>query len=406
MSRPLALALILAFAGAATALADGFMTSGGPIRVTVRSGQMVRSPRQEALLVFDGETVEVVLRTHFRAGPEDVAWIIPVPAKPENVAALDKDKDVFAGLDDETAPRFRWTETPPKRPHAGGGEFGALSEGGDGHVEKRVVVEASGNAGPFEWTALGAGDAATLIEWLQKNGYAVPDGAERVADRYVKDRWHWLAVRIRPGAAAAKTLAPQPIVYRYKADKLVYPLVISKLSADAENEVLLYVLAKTRVGPANWHSGRISGDEIRRDHKSPSGTNYEAVFADLTHRNQGHFLVTEFAADLLTAPGQTDVSELDLERLNKIFGAPLAPVEKVPPLSGLCGILENASPLARTAKVTYLTRLRAIMRPGAMDRDIALKPLERSWTVRSVYNFASGYIPVEALGEPLASANP
>ena len=62
--------------GAHIGLGDGVMM---PKKIG-RSTQMVASPKQEALLVTDGEMVKVILRTHFRAGPEELAWVVPVPA--------------------------------------------------------------------------------------------------------------------------------------------------------------------------------------------------------------------------------------------------------------------------------------------------------------------------------------
>ena len=96
------LSAAMALVPAAPALADGVMM---PVITEVgQSPPMVASPRQEAVLASDGKTVQVFLRTHFRAGPKDLAWIVPVPAKPMRVEKCDD--QIFSALERLTAPKF------------------------------------------------------------------------------------------------------------------------------------------------------------------------------------------------------------------------------------------------------------------------------------------------------------
>ncbi len=341
------------------AWADGVMVAppSGPVVRGGRAGQMVSSPRQEALLAFDGETVRIALRTHFRAGPKDVAWIVPVPKAPTDVRALKE--GLFELLEEHTAPRFRWTE------HYGGaksdGSFGGTLGGdeGDGEltVERAVRVEASGTAGLFNWTVLGATDAAKLVEWLTENDYAVPDGSEPVFKQYVEDGWHWLAIKLRPEDARRPVLAPHPIGYTYSDRRLVYPLVISQLSADTENEIVLYVLSRRRCHAKNWANARVTSDTLRRDPRSPSGTNYEALLAGLTEKHGGRLFMTEYSLNLKY--------DRDARRL----------FDQV----AFHRVVDEDAP------TRCLTRLRAVMKPEAMTRDVVLGTLHTSRPVANVF---------------------
>jgi hypothetical protein len=350
------LALVLLFP--AIAWADGFMTAKptGPVTVQTQSKQMVASPRQEALLIFDGSTVRVVLRTYFRAGPKELAWIIPVPQAPTEVQAADK--NVFGRLEQQTAPRFYWVERRAKSTDTFGGALGGggTEGGGEDVLERGVFVEAAGTAGIFEWTVLGATDADKLLAWLTNNQYAVPDGARPVVDLYVQGGWHWLAVKVRPDVANQKTLAPHPITYTYRDDKLVYPLVISQLSADRRNEIVLYVLARKRFVVENWPNTVISAGLLKREPSSPSGTNYERLVALQTVKNRGHLFIAEYSFDL-KAGGRREL-------LDFLVSA---------------GVAQADSPL------TYLTRLRAIMTPESMDRDVILRQLNTAQPVANVF---------------------
>jgi len=321
--------------------ADGFFA---PRREYLgRSAAMVASPRQEALLVFDGSTVTVTLRTHFRAGPDELAWLVPVPGDPVDIRQ--GDDAVFEELEAETAPRFLR--------YSGGGLGCGCGARGPEEISSAVIVERSGTAGIFGWTVLSATDAAALAKWLSDNGYVVPAGAERVLASYVKGGWKWLAMKVRAELAREPLLAPHPIVYSYRADRLVYPLAISQLSADLENEVVLYVLAEWRYECDNWSNrssyalGSSRDARLSADAASPSGTNYEQLFRRATDAENSHLFVTEYSQDMNHVSGRAFLEKL---------GGP--------------------DPLRRSGdepRTFWLTRLRAVMTPKAMDRDVVLR---------------------------------
>ena len=322
--------------GASLARADGcFMP-----RIT-SSTNIVASPRQEAILVTDGKKVQVVLRTHFRAGPKELAWIVPIPDKPDGIGQCDA--AVFKSLEMNTAPRFH------QRTSKRGLGFGCGFMGMKNDLSKGVVVESTGTAGIFKYHVLSASDAGGLAKWLEENKYKTPVGAERVFARYVKEGWYWLAMQIRPEVSDSPTLAPHPITYTYAGERLVYPMVISQLSADAENEILLYVFASTRYVCANWTNLTIDHDDIRTNAETPSGTNYEQLLRSATVRSGGRLFVTEYAhrGDYMPRPHD--------------------PYED----KGLRGLLKGKRG-AGVSGWSYITRLRAIMTPTAMDRDVAL----------------------------------
>jgi len=333
------------------ALADGVMMPPRPVLLG-EATKMVASPKQEALLISDGKTVEVTLRTHFRAGPSELAWVVPVPARPTNIEKADE--AVFTQLHMATTPRFF-------EPAKGKGAFSC----GCGSMNRadglqHVVVEATGTAGIFKYVVLSATRADELTKWLNDNKYYVPPGAERMFKRYVRGGWHWLAMRVRPEAADEPTLAPHPIRYRYRDEKLTYPLAISQLSADLENEIVLYVLAANRCACANWANSTLddltgNGRKLSREADSPSMTNYEKLFRTAASEQHGHLFVTEFAGDL-----------------DNVGQRPLLKT------------LTRRDPLKEEMSATYLTRLRAVMTPRAMDRDVVLVQMAEAGDVRNV----------------------
>jgi len=328
---------------AAPARGDGVMM---PVITEVgQSPPMVASPRQEAVLATDGKTVQVVLRTHFRAGPRELAWVVPVPAKPSRVEK--GDAEVFAKLEAMTAPRFyRVSRSSKGGPFACGCAAGR--SGATVSLPRSVVVVSSGTAGIFKYAVLSATKADDLTRWLNENEYFVPVGAERVFQRYVEDGWHWLAMRVRPEVADKPTLAPHPITYTYRDTKLVYPLEISRLSADLKNEIVLYVVAGCRFACANWANATIEPKGVAPEKGAPSGTNYERLFGGLCEARRGRVFVTELAKSKRFFGYEGDSYQIN-------------------------SVVEPALLKALGPEQT-LTRLRAVMTPAAMDRDVALLP--------------------------------
>jgi hypothetical protein len=307
------------------------------------SGPMVSSPRQEAVLMTDGQRVRVILRTHFARGPREVAWVLPVPARPTDIRA--EQEGLFEELERETAPRFTM-----RHARKSGFACSSAAEHGGMALDAPMKVLETGSAGMYDYAVLSARDGAALRGWLNANGYLMPPGAGQVLDAYTRDNWHWLAMKLRPGDDARPTLAPRPITYTYKDTRLVFPMVISRISAAPRNEIVLYILARQKHEATNWSNATVRPETIEHDHRSPSGTTYEKLFDDLARRER-HVFVTEYA--------------------NRPHAMP-------PKLAAATRAFDPVM-----AQPGYLTRLRTIIRPDDMDRDILLGPARSTGQVNN-----------------------
>ncbi|MCG3181802.1 MAG: hypothetical protein BIFFINMI_04225 [Phycisphaerae bacterium] len=354
------------------AYGDGCMML--PREVGSSSQIVASSPRQEALLATDGRTMQVVLQTWFDRGPAELAWVVPVPQKPENIRQ--GPEDMFRGLASITTPEFYEL----RRRSGWGLSCGCAAGAGEAALSSptgAVKVEETGTAGMLEYAVLSGRDAGKLVDWLNDHRYRVPTGAQAVFDRYARDGWHWLAMRLKPDAGDWATAAPQPITYTYRDSRLVYPMAISSLSAAPHNEILLYVVSDRRYGCGNWANATINEGDLRLDPASNDGTNYAAVFEHATRADGGHAFVTEMFSNW-SLFGYEDGR-------NAHFNAVLD--------RGLLDNLGNGQ---------CITRLRAVIGPAQMDRDVELRPSASQDKVSNRFHLAA----VTAESPTLAAVTP
>ncbi len=92
--------------------------------------------------------------------------------------------------------------------------------------------------GGYDVARLGAGDAAALEGWLDRNGYALPPGAEPILDEYVGEGWRFVAIRLAPGADGRL----KPLAVSFPTEAPVYPMKLAQLGTEPVN-LTLYVLA-------------------------------------------------------------------------------------------------------------------------------------------------------------------
>ena len=182
-----------------------------------QSKSLVTSPKQEAILATDGQTVQVILRTHFNAGPKELGWVVPVPGVPDDVRKVDD--AIFDRLEAMSVPSFTKCEENLPEGDGEGPPFGCysrqLSTGAFHGVAMRDVslavrVEKVGVAGIFDFQVVSSERVEDLLQWLEQHNYSPPEGAARAFAPYVAKKWHWLVVRVRAEEASRSTLCAAP----------------------------------------------------------------------------------------------------------------------------------------------------------------------------------------------------
>jgi hypothetical protein len=260
-----------AFEGEASACGGCFIPTENPTVVT--DHRMILTVSKEQSTLYD--------QIKYSGNPSSFAWVLPISGTVEVGLSADV---VFQALDGMTQTQI----TPPPQncpPAPNCGSRGGLnspsagaSESDDGvTVTKREVV------GPYESVQLKATDPAALQNWLAQNNFNVPADVKPVVDKYVTEKFDFLALKLIPGKTVQDM---RPVRVTTKGASAVLPLRMVAAGTGPVVGISLWVVAEGRYEPQNFPSFTIATDEIAWDW-TQSKSNYTELRAKKTLESNG-----------------------------------------------------------------------------------------------------------------------
>ncbi|MFE0577065.1 DUF2330 domain-containing protein [Streptomyces sp. NPDC058874] len=248
MKRRILILLFALFTTQAGALIDpayacgcGAMIPDGRSRIGVE--------RETSVVHWDGRTEQIVMRFTVGGNAQRAAWIMPVPGR----ATVELgDGEVFDTLRDLTRPehrtrRYFW-------PRDGDWPFARTTSDGAGApapgAAPPVGVVGREQLGDFDVARLTATDPAALKNWLENNGFQLPDRLTTEVTPYVDQHWEYVAIRLAPRGGPDRVLRGDldPLRIRFDSGRPVYPMRLSRM-AKTPQSLSLYVLADHRMEP-------------------------------------------------------------------------------------------------------------------------------------------------------------
>ncbi len=240
-----------------------------------------KMPHQRAVIFWRDGVEQLLVESDFDGAGERMAWIVPVPGVPTDVA--EGAPGVFDVLDRALVPKTvddnpgfyvaalfwllwcvcQWAMGvyAPKRTFsytiACTGLFFFLfmttptmfmtlgdSMGGGPGLNDGAEVLAVRSVGSYEVTTLRAKSAEELTQWLSDNGFrALPEAGESIVSEYIAEGWCFVAAKLnRSGAGYTR---PHPLSITFPVDRPVYPMRLTRL-ADTDLFLDLYVIADRR----------------------------------------------------------------------------------------------------------------------------------------------------------------
>lgn len=234
---------------------------------------------QEIVIATGADRTILVASVGYADAQTDFAFLLPVQKAP--LAVYDGDPKLFATLQDQTVPRVLIL----KDSGAGAGSSGccgfpgvaksgaAAPSGGAGDVE----VVSRGETSTYEYVVVGGKSGDTLSAWLDKEHFAPPEGLQSALDTYIRNKWLFLAARLKPKAVRG-SLAPIEIqMPPIPVAELKYPFGLSAQSVPPTKsvDILVYLLSSEPMLPGNYELDQVKSSDLRS--LSETESNYKEV---------------------------------------------------------------------------------------------------------------------------------
>jgi hypothetical protein len=223
---------------------------------------MIYEISHRSVIVYDRENQKVGLvpQISFRGSPEDFCIVVPTPGVPMLNTV---NTDVFFEAEELTSPvrEERGTSGCQVLDFVGGGEEE------EEYIEGVDILKEE-SVGVFDTVTLSATDPDALINWLQENEYDYSVADKDIIDYYIQRGWVFTAVKIDIPSESAKYYDRyniNPILFRYSASSLVYPVRLASINAGDSTDIVIYVLSDSKMtfpGAKIEYANRIDDREL------------------------------------------------------------------------------------------------------------------------------------------------
>jgi hypothetical protein len=178
-----------------------------------------------------------------------------------------------------------------------GGASSAGAGGNSGPEEAAaadpVQIVSQSVVGPYETVTLRSEDPEALFEWLQANGFAIPDESKPIVEDYVTAGLDFIAMRMRP-SPTQQTRAMEPIRILSPGADPTLPLRMMRIGSGANLGVTLFVIGEARYRAKTFPNVTIDASKIIWDY-SKNKSNYVELSKTAMTSGDGRGWLTEYA---------------------------------------------------------------------------------------------------------------
>ena len=265
----------------------------------------------KVVMARDGDRTVITMVNDYRGDPTEFAMVIPTPVVLEESQVNIGRKADVDHLDAYTAPRlveyhdpdpcnqmmYRKLSRSTAMPMAAAPMVEAMAMEDSG-----VTIEAEYTVGEYDILILSAEEASGLQQWLDREGYKVPEKARSILASYLAQGMKFFVAKVNLEEKAklgGEFLRPIQIAFEH--DRFMLPIRLGTVNAESEQDLILYTLTrKGRVESTNYRTARIPTDmdlPLFLKDDAEFGEFYKAMFAE-TARREGPSVVLEYAWDM------------------------------------------------------------------------------------------------------------
>ena len=281
----------------------GFYVARGDAQLFNQASQVV--------LVRDGDRTVMTMVNDFKGEPKEFAIVVPVPTVLKKGQIHIGDKAAVEHLDQFSAPRLvEYFDPDPcpryeamfKQMARAGAPAAEMSMDAVGRKDaKGVTIEARYTVGEYDILILSAKESGGLEQWLQDNGYRIPDGASHVLASYIRQGMKFFVAKVNLNEQQKLGFtALRPIQVAFESPKFALPIRLGMVNADGPQEVFVYAISrKGRVETTNYRTVKLPSDQdVPEFVKAEFPDFYRSMFSCQVRKEGMEVVFTEYAWDM------------------------------------------------------------------------------------------------------------
>ena len=238
--RPAVLLILYVLLAVGIVRPDGIMLPDLSAWRAQRERALINEPEQKAAIFYEKGREQLIISPSYAGPSSNFAWVIPVPARPQVKILRGELFHELARIVEPAPPRSPSTKSA-------GRASDSASGGGVTLLERKTV-------GAYDVSVLSATDGNALKKWLDRNRYYLPDSARRPIAAYVRQKWTFVACRIKAPKQAPKqasglqsgTLAPLHLTFA--TPHPIYPMRLSSANPRPFKVLLYLIVPAAEVG--------------------------------------------------------------------------------------------------------------------------------------------------------------
>lgn len=298
----MAILVLISFAPTAWAFC-GFYVAKADTRLYNQASQVI--------IARDGTKTVLTMANDFQGDIKDFAVVVPVPTIIQERQVRVPDPKIIQRLDAFTAPRLvEYFDQDPcrRRYYDSSGVIPETRSTRPPAMEKipgdntlGVTVEAQFNVGEYDIVILSAKESDGLETWLNRNGYKIPRGANRLLQPYVRSGMKFFVAKVNLDKFEQSGYQfLRPLQIAYESPKFILPIRLGMINATTEQDLIVYIISpKGQAEVTNYRTVKIPSDtNIPLFIKDEFGSFYKAMFQNSYLQEDRKVAFLEYAWDM------------------------------------------------------------------------------------------------------------
>ena len=263
----------------------------------------------QVVIARDRDRTILTMANDYQGDVQDFALVVPVPVVLTEDQVHVGDPKIIQRLDAFSAPRLvEYFDSDPCAPPV---EFSvrpapvnSVTSGRRGAIEDEalgVTVEERFSVGEYDIVILSAKESNGLETWLRRNGYRIPQGANRLLRPYIRQNMKFFVAKVNlQEFEEAGYQMLRPLMMAYESPQFMLPIRLGMINSTKEQDLIVYILSpKGQAEITNYRTVKIpSNSELPVFVKEEFTDFYKAMFQTAYEREGKKVAFLEYAWDM------------------------------------------------------------------------------------------------------------